>query len=72
MLTKEKIIKTIKAMPENEFEEIEVLLERLILLEKIESAEDDIKAGRVYANDQMREIIKSWFPSSGQNPQTAI
>lgn len=59
-------------MPENEFEEIEVLLERLILLEKIESAEDDIKAGRVYANDQMREIIKSWFPSSGQNPQTAI
>lgn len=72
MLTKEKIIQTIKAMPENEFAEIEVLLERLILLEKIENAEEDIKAGRVYTNEQMKEIIKAWFPSSGQNPQTAI
>lgn len=57
-ITKEKIIEVIKAMPENEFEEIEVLLERLVLLDKIQNAEDDIKAGRVYTNDQMEEIVK--------------
>ena len=72
MLTKEKIIETIKAMPEDNFAEIEILLERLVLLEKIQSAEDDTKAGRIYTNDQMKEIVKLWFPLSGQNPQTAI
>lgn len=72
MLTKEKIIETIKAMPEDNFTEIEILLERLVLLEKIQSAEEDIEAGRVYTNDQMKEIVKSWFPLSGQNPQTVI
>jgi len=51
-------------MPEKKFTEAKVLLERLVLLEKIESAEDDIKAGRVYTNEQMKEIVKSWFPSS--------
>ena len=72
MLTKEKIIETIKAMPEDNFTEIEILLERLVLLEKIQSAEEDLEAGRVYTNDQMKEIVKSWFPLSGQNPQTVI
>lgn len=67
MLTKEKIIETIKAMPESEFQDIDVLVERLALLEKVQQGEEDIKAGRVYSNQQMKEIIQSWFPSSGQN-----
>ena len=69
MLTKEKIIDAIKAMPEEKFDEIELLLERLILLDKIEQSEEDIKAGRVHTNEEMKEIIKSWFTSSGQNRQ---
>ena len=71
MLTKDKIIETIKAMPEDQFEDIDVLLERLVLLEKVQQGEEDIKAGRVYSNEQMKEIIQSWFPSSGQNPHKA-
>ena len=69
MLTKKKIIDAIKAMPEEKFDEIELLLERLILLDKIEQSEEDIKAGRVHTNEEMKEIIKSWFTSSGQNRQ---
>ena len=36
MITKEKIIESIKAMPEEKFDDIDVLLERIVLLEKIE------------------------------------
>lgn len=67
MLTKDKIIETIKAMPEEQFEDIDVLLERLVILEKVQQGEEDIKAGRVYSNEQMKEIIQSWLPSSGPN-----
>ena len=69
MLTKEKIIDAIKAMPEEKFDEIELLLERLLLLDRIESGEEDIRAGRVHTNEEMKEIIKSWFTSYGQNRQ---
>lgn len=69
MLTKEKILDAIKAMPEEKFDEIELLLERLVILDKVEQGEEDIKAGRVHSNEKMKEIIKSWFTSPGQNPQ---
>ena len=36
MLTKEKLLASIKAMPEDEFEDIDVLFERIVILEKIE------------------------------------
>ncbi|MBK6937443.1 MAG: hypothetical protein IPH18_11590 [Chitinophagaceae bacterium] len=68
-MTKEQILQAIQLMPEERFEDIDILLERLILLDKIEQGEEDIKAGRVYSNEQMKEIMKSWFKSSGQNPQ---
>ncbi|MBK8952740.1 MAG: hypothetical protein IPM85_11095 [Chitinophagaceae bacterium] len=65
-MTKEQILQAIQLMPEERFEDIDILLERLILLDKIEQGEEDIKAGRVYSNEQMKEIMKSWFKSSGQ------
>ena len=42
MLTKEKLLAFIKAMPEDEFEDIDVLLERIVILEKVEKGENDI------------------------------
>ncbi len=35
-ITKKQIIDTINAMPEDEFEDIDVLLERMVMLKKIE------------------------------------
>ena len=35
MLTKEHVLESIKNMPEDKFEHIDILLERLVMLEKI-------------------------------------
>lgn len=61
MLTKEKILETIQAMPENSFDDIDVLFERLIILEKIEKGIADIKAGRTITLEELKEKMDSWF-----------
>jgi hypothetical protein len=61
MLTKKKIIESIKAMPEDNFEDIDVLLERIVLLEKIEEAEKAIKEGRVYTQKEAMQKMKKWL-----------
>ena len=61
MITKEKIIESIKAMPEEKFDDIDVLLERIVLLEKIETGLKDVENGNTYTNEAMNQIIESWF-----------
>ncbi len=61
MLTKEKIIESIKAMPEDKFNNIDVLLEHIVLLEKIESGLTDVEKGNIHTNEEMNQIIDSWF-----------
>jgi hypothetical protein len=69
MLTKQQIIQAIEAMPEDEFE-MEMLNERLALLNTLQQAEEDITEGRIYSNEQMKEILKLWSQSSGQKQPT--
>ena len=61
MLTKEKIIEIIQAMPENSFEDIDVLFERLIILEKIERGQADIEAGRTITHEELKKKMETWF-----------
>lgn len=61
MLTKEKIIESIKAMPEDKFNNIDVLLERIVLLEKIDLGLTDLENGNMHTNEEMNQIIDSWF-----------
>lgn len=61
MITKEKIIESIKAMPEEKFDNIDVLLERIVLLEKIEIGLKDIDNGDTHTNEEMNQTIKEWF-----------
>jgi predicted transcriptional regulator len=61
MLTKKKIIESIKAMPEDNFEDIDVLLERIVVLDKIERGLKDVENGDVISNEEMKTIIDSWF-----------
>ena len=61
MITKEKIIESIKAMPEEKFDDIDVLLERIVLLEKIETGLKDVENGNTHSNEDMNQIIESWF-----------
>ena len=61
MITKEKIIESIKAMPEEKFDDIDVLLERIVLLEKIETGLKDVENGNTHTNEDMNQINESWF-----------
>ncbi len=61
MLTKEKLIESLKAMPEEKFEDLDVLLERIVLLEKIENGEEDIVEGRVFSNEEAKQNLSKWL-----------
>lgn len=61
MITKEKLIESIKSMPEDSFEDMDTLLDRIILLDKIENGIKDIKEGNVISNEEMKSVIDSWF-----------
>ncbi|HEY8689225.1 MAG TPA: hypothetical protein VIM07_08320 [Chitinophagaceae bacterium] len=61
MLNKEKIIESIRAMPEDNFEDIDVLLERIVLLEKIERGLKDVEDGNIISNEEMKNVVNSWF-----------
>jgi len=59
MLTKEKIQKTIQSLPENP--DIELVIENIILLDKIDQGIKDADEGNVYNNDQVRDEMKKWL-----------
>ena len=48
-ISKKQILESINAMPEEEFDDIDVLLERIMILDKIEKAEKDISEGKVWS-----------------------
>ncbi len=57
-MKKEKAIATIEKMPE-EFD-LEELIERLIVINKIEKGLKDSEEGKVVPHDQVKEMIKKW------------
>ena len=59
MLTKEKIRKTIDALPENPT--LEEVIEKIILLDKIEQGRKDADEGNVYTTEQVKDRIKKWL-----------
>lgn len=61
MLSKDKIIEAIKAMPEDRFDDIDVLLERLVILDKVEQGLKDIEEGRGISHEELKKEIDSWF-----------
>lgn len=48
-------------MPEEKFDDIDVLLERLVILDKVESGLQDADEGNVISNEEMKKQIDSWF-----------
>jgi predicted transcriptional regulator len=59
MLTKEKVIKTIDRLPENFT--VDQLVEKLVVLNKIEEGLKDIEKGRVFTADQVKKELKTWL-----------
>ena len=59
MLTKEKIIKLIENMPEKF--SIEEVIERIVLLQKIEIGLEQSENGETYSTEELRKEFKKWF-----------
>jgi predicted transcriptional regulator len=60
MLTKEKIIQTVKALPE-EFS-VEDLFERIIFIQKIESGLTQSEAGETVSTEDAKKRLSKWLP----------
>lgn len=59
MLTKEKLIETIKELPDSF--SVEDLFERIIFLQKIEIGLGQSKSGQVHTTEESRERLKKWL-----------
>jgi len=58
-MKKSQIIETMSEMPD-EFS-IEDIVEKLIILDKIEKGQKDIKEGKVFTETQAKERLKKWL-----------
>ena len=59
IIPKHQVIDMIKDLPEQI--DVEELMYRLYLREKIESAEEDVKAGRLITHNELLKETSSWF-----------
>jgi len=60
MLTKEKIRKSIDSLPDENLS-IDEVVERLILLDKVEQGLQDVKDGKVYTTAEVRQKLERWL-----------
>ena len=58
MVTKDQVIKSLKDMPD-QFS-IDELMDKLILLQKIEIGLEQLKKGEVYSTQEAKEMLKQW------------
>jgi hypothetical protein len=55
-MTKQKLLETVGQMPDNF--DLDELIERLIVIEKIDKAMDNVVMGRVVADEEARKRIE--------------
>ncbi len=60
MITKEKLIETIKQMPEEKFTSLDSVLEEIILIDKIENSLQAAERGEVLSEEEMDKLVDSW------------
>ena len=57
-MTKEKVIDSIKELPE-QFD-LDVLLERLLFIEKVEKGLEQAKKGDVVSHEDVKQMVDKW------------
>ena len=58
MLTKEKVINCLQDMPDTF--SMDELIDKLILLQKIETGLEQSKKGEVFSAEEAKEMLKKW------------
>ncbi len=77
MITKEKLINEIVKMPEEKFNEIGILINRIwnlddteienseeeskIITKKLENGLNDVNSGNFHSEEETNKIVESWF-----------
>lgn len=57
-MNKEKLIATINDMPQDF--DLEVLMERLIFIEKVEKGLEQLESGNTITHEQVKQRVKEW------------
>lgn len=58
MITKEKVIDSLKNMPDSF--SIDELIDKLVFIEKVEKGLEESEKGEVYTTGQAKELLKRW------------
>lgn len=58
MVTKEKVINSLKDMPDSF--SIDELIDKLVFIEKLEKGLAQSEKGEVYTTEQAKEMLKKW------------
>ena len=66
---KEIALEVIRSLPDDC--SLDDISYRLYLWRKMERSGNDIEEGRVYSKEEAKEIVESWFTSSGQTKPSA-
>jgi predicted transcriptional regulator len=59
MIKKEQILAAVNQFPDEV--PLEDLIEKLIIIQKIDNGLDDIKEGRTYTNEEAKKKISKWL-----------
>jgi predicted transcriptional regulator len=65
LLNREKIIESLRKLPDQVA--LDEVLERIILLDKIENGLRQSEQGQVITDEELDEKLPEWLKSSGQN-----
>lgn len=58
-MNKQTVLATVNALPE-EFE-MDELIERLLLIEKIEKGREQSRNGQTISHEEVKQLVKTWF-----------
>ena len=70
MISKEKLLKSLEEMPEQI--NVDDLLDRVLLMQKIEEGLSQSAHGQVISHDSLKNEMSEWFKSTGQPGQKKI
>lgn len=57
-MEKKKVLEAIQELPESF--DLEILIERLIFIEKVEKGLDQVKDGKVISHEQLKSLARQW------------
>ena len=60
MISKKEIIEAINDLPEDEFSDVDAVIEEIILLDKIKRGINAVKNGDVISEEDVDKIIEKW------------